>query len=331
MGHHFTRRLLAALLLAGILVIGSGCQRRASSPATTTPGTSAGIVTTPIATTGCGQPPLATPGTSADFSLSSGGYTRTYRLHVPLGYQANQMTPLLLIFHGHFGTSAQVESDSRFSPLADSQGFLVAYPQGIAGRDGEGRWNTGEPGALPVNDVLFVSDLVTALQQSLCVDRDRIFAGGISNGGGMTGVLACDMASRLAAFAPISGAFYPIAGGCHPSRPVPMLEFHGTADTIVPYNGNNTFPPIPQWLQDWATRDGCASGPTTFFQQNDVTGEQWSACQQQALVTHYRIQGGGHGWPGGAKTSATGGGVITRTISATSIMWQFFQAHPLNG
>ncbi len=268
---------------------------------------------------------------TADFPLVSGGVTRPYRLHIPLGYQPSKMTPLILIFHGFRGSGAQVEDNSQFSPLADQQGFLVAYPQGVAGKNGEGEWNTGQPNALPLNEVLFVSDLLTTLQTSLCVDAQRIFAGGISNGGGMTGLMACTLSARIAAFAAVSGAFYPPEStDCQPTRPAPILEFHGTADGIVPYGGNNTFPPIPQWLQTWATRDGCANGPAMFFQQQDVIGEQWAGCQLSTVVVHYQIHGGGHGWPGGTKTNATGGGVITLTISATDLMWQFYQTHPLH-
>jgi len=73
--------------------------------------------------------------------------------------------------------------------------------------------------------------------------------------------------------------------------------------------------------------DGCTSGPTNFFQQNDVTGEQWAGCQSDSAVIHYRIQGGGHTWPGAVDVPVLG--ATTHTINATMLMWQFFHAHSL--
>jgi polyhydroxybutyrate depolymerase len=111
---------------------------------------------------------------------------------------------------------------------------------------------------------------------------------------------------------------------------VPTLEFHGTSDPLVTYTSvpRVGLPPIPQWLQDWATRDGCTSGPTTFFKEAEVAGEQWTGCQGGAAVVHYRIAGGGHTWPG-ATFNIPLLGRTTHMINATMLMWQFFKVHPL--
>ena len=228
------------------------------------------------------------------------------------------------------GTARDQERRSNYSALADQEHFLVAYPQGVVGPDGKTGWASDGKNDPTVNDVLFVSDLLGALQQHLCVDAQRIYATGFSNGGGMTNLLACQLAGRIAAFALISAAIYPLPGGCNPTRPVPYLEFHGTSDPIVHYDGGALLhlAPVMQTMQDWATRDGCTSGPTTFFQQADVTGLQWSACRDGVLVQHYRITGGGHTWPGTSLPSLTG--VTTHTISATILGWQFFQRFQLS-
>jgi polyhydroxybutyrate depolymerase len=301
-----------------------------SSSGTASPSTSdGGIVNVPLATTGCGKAPPIAPGTSADATLTSGGRQRTYRLHVPAGYDPRQMTPMVLSFHGHGGTALQQERFSQYSPLADQQHFLVVYPQGVIGPDGKTGWSTARKHEPAVNDVLFISDLLTTLQQHLCVDPHRIYVSGISNGGGMTNLLACRLAGRIAAFAPVAAAIYPIFGGCHPSRPVPYLEFHGTGDPVVPYNGGTArqFSPVMQTMQGWATLDGCTSGPTIFFQHADVTGFQWTGCKDGVMVQHYRIYGGGHTWPGALVS--TGNGFTTHTISATTLSWQFFQKYQL--
>ncbi len=204
------------------------------------------------------------------------------------------------------------------------------YPQGVVGPDGKNGWSTYGKRDPSVNDVLFFSDLLTTLQQRLCVDAQRIYATGISNGGGMTNLLACQLSGRIAAFAPVAAAIYPIPGGCHPTRPVPYMEFHGTSDPLVSYNGRPVlqFLPVMQTMQDWAKRDSCTSGLSTFFQQADVTGLKWTNCQGGVTVQHYRIDRGGHTWPG-ATIPEPVLGVTTHTISATPLGWQFFQHYQL--
>ncbi len=220
------------------------------------------------------------------------------------------------------------------SLLADQQGFIAVYPQGVVGPDGRTGWATGLRGRPRVNDVLFVSDLLNHLQSILCIDPLRIYATGFSNGAGMTNVLACTLAGRLAAFALVSGSYPPYPGGCHPVRPVPLLEFHGTSDPTVPYNGSMSkqLPPILAWLQGWATRDGCTMGPTVFYKQVNVTGLEWTDCQGNATVVHYRIQGEGHRWPS-ITFKEPGGttGTIVKALSASALIWSFFQQHPLPG
>jgi polyhydroxybutyrate depolymerase len=331
------RWLILALFLITLL---SGCGHSAkvsttTSAAPTPSGTSlsatasGGIVNSPVTTAGCGTTSPITPGTSADATLTSGGIQRTYRLHVPGGYDPHQTYPLILDIHGHGGTALQQERYSQYSALADQAHFLVVYPQGTIGPDGKTGWSSYGKNDPAINDVLFFSDLLTTLQQHLCVDAHRIYVTGISNGGGMSNLLACQMAGRIAAFAPVAAAIYPIPGGCHPSRPVPYLEFHGTSDPLVHYNGSTVlhFLPVMQTMQGWATLDGCTSGPTIFFQQADVTGFQWTDCQNGAMVQHYRINGGGHTWPGA--TIPTPLGATTHTISATTLSWQFFQHYQL--
>lgn len=295
-------------------------------------------VTTPIATTGCRRPPPIPPGTSADETMTSDHMPRSYRLHIPAGYQTTHSQALILSFHGFSETGSQQEGYSSLSHLADQEDFLVVYPQGTNGPSGKPGWNSSGADQVAVgynpqtHDVLFVSDLLTQLQATLCVDPRRIYATGLSNGGGMVGLLACDMARHIAAIAPIGGAFPPITEGCHPSRPISILEFHGTADPLVAYTGDSSMScqAIPQWLQAWAQHDGCTSGPTIFIQQADVTGEHWTACQQGVEVVHYQIRGGGHTWPGAAiDRNPSYFGKTPHTISANVIMWQFFQNHPL--
>ena len=299
------------------------------APPSGTPLPEATIVTTPISSAGCGKPVSTPPGMSVYETIFSGGLTRTYLLHVPSGYQANSSEAVVLSFHGHSSNAFQQERRSGMSLLADQQGFIVVYPQGLVGPDGRTGWATGLRGRPWVNDVLFVSDVLNHLQSILCIDPLRIYATGFSNGAGMTNVLACTLAGRLAAFALVSGSYPPYPGGCHPVRPVPLLEFHGTSDPTVPYNGSMSkqLPPILAWLQGWATRDGCTMGPTVFYKQANVTGLEWTNCQGNAIIIQYRISGEGHVWP--HVTFNKPGGTAVSSLSALALIWSFFQQHPL--
>lgn len=283
-----------------------------------------GIIDTSIASTGCGKPAPIIAGSSANETIISGGLRRMYRLHLPMGYRASSGQAVVLNFHGHSSSALEQEHRTGLSKLADQQDFIAVYPQGMIGPDGHTGWATGPLVDPQVNDVLFVSDLLNHLQATLCIDPHRIYATGFSNGGGMTNLLACEMADRIAAFAPVSGAYHLLPGGCHPQRPAPILELHGTSDYIVPYSGSKKkdLPPIAQWLQGWAKRDGCTTGPTLFFKETNVTGEEWTGCREDAMVVHYRIQGEGHMWP---RT------IFKAHVDATTLIWSFFKTHPLHG
>ena len=171
------------------------------------------IITTPISSAGCGKPASAPPGKSVYETAFSGGLTRTYLLHVPTGYQASSSAAVVLDFHDHGSNASQQEHRSGMSFLSNQQGFIAVYPQGVVGPDWQTGWATGARNSPQVNDVLFVSDLLNHLQAILCIDLRRIYATGFSNGGGMTDVLACTLAGRLAAFAAVSGSYPPYPGG----------------------------------------------------------------------------------------------------------------------
>jgi polyhydroxybutyrate depolymerase len=155
------------------------------------------------------------------------------------------------------------------------------------------------------------------------VDPKRIYATGFSNGGGMVNRLGCDLADRFAAIAPVSGAFL-LSEDCRPSRPIPVMAFHGTGDRIVPYDGSGkVLPPIPAWAAGWALRNGCRQPSTAFLDDGVVRGEHWSDCEQGADVFLYTIAAGGHTWPG--RISLPG----QSSIDASATMWGFFQTHPM--
>ncbi|WP_165423844.1 alpha/beta hydrolase family esterase [Ktedonosporobacter rubrisoli] len=262
---------------------------------------------------------------SAHPQASRGEHTRSYLVHLPSSYTGKTALPVVIVFHGHGGDAANAEQSTGFSQLADSEQFLAVYPQGLLDDDHLPFWASIGPLDYNIDETLFMNDMLNKLEHDFCVDTQRIYATGFSNGGGMSGFVACKLAHRIAAVAPIAGNYYDVQGGCKPGRPVPILEIHGSQDPIVPYNGISPetnpqwpLPSVHDWLQAWATRNGCTKGPQQFFQDSDTTGLQWTNCQQNATVMHYRIEGGGHSIP------ATIGKQPTSLV-----IWNFFKAHPM--
>jgi polyhydroxybutyrate depolymerase len=287
------------------------------------PAAASGVVDHPVRTTGCGRAAPVPSGVTTTRHVVSGGLDREYTVHLPARYDPRRAYPLVLSFHGHKRTSQYQEELSGFSALD----AISVYPQGLIGTDGESAW-TGAPYSAAADDVLFTSDLLNSLQRELCVDDDRIFAAGKSNGGGFVGVLACRLPGRIAAFAPVSGAFYPQGGDCRPSRPAPILDFHGTADTTIPYTGNPAkgLPSIPDWLAGWSTRDGCFPKPVSWQPVKGVVAQKWLGCDRWSTLEHYRVEGAGHVWP---STGPNNDSATPTVIDATPIIWRFFRTHPL--
>jgi polyhydroxybutyrate depolymerase len=268
-------------------------------------------------TTACGDagPAMATQ----TVTLSLDGFSRHYLMHVP-AHERGEHLPLVFAFHGRTQTPELLE---RYSQL-DALHAVLVYPAGVPGTGDKTSWS-GMPTAAPgVDDIHFTRVIYERVQHDACIDTSRVYATGKSDGGSVTGELACKAADIFSRIASVAGAYYPIEGGCTPTRPVAILEFHGDADAVIPYEGNvkRNLPDVHVWLSDWAQRDGCASddGPKAF--NPDVTMHRWSACRDGVTVTGYRIHGGGHTWPG-AKTES-GPGETSQAIDTTPVIARFF-------
>jgi polyhydroxybutyrate depolymerase len=267
-------------------------------------------------------------------TLVSSGEKRQYLLYVPDVYDPQKRTPLVVSIHGFAEWPAHQAQISRWNDLADEQGFIVVYPSGT---DFPKRWRTtglASTSGDPAIDVQFISDLIDKLESEYNIDPARIYANGLSNGGGMSYLLACKMADRIAAIGSVAGAYtYPL-DQCNPSRPVPMIAFHGDADPVVPYLGGPSrsfeipFPSIPDWMQGWAERNQCQT-TAPIAQDGEISGMTWTDCSQNAEVIFFTIAGGGHSWPGGEPIPEWIVGKTSQAIDATRLMWQFFEEHPL--
>jgi polyhydroxybutyrate depolymerase len=251
--------------------------------------------------------------------VRSGGVLRRFVLVVP--ESAPDPAPLVIVFHGFMGSSSEVEQLTGMTELAEEEGFLVVYPEG----SGLPRSWRSDP-RRGDSDVVFVRDLVGLLTEAVGIDDTRIFATGMSNGGGMAARLACDASDVIAAVGTVAAA-YP-TGECSPDRPVPVIAFHGTSDPIVPYQGwGLLLPGVEAWAAGWAERDGCRTGPVDEAVAPDVTRVSWGDCGATAEVILYKVAGGRHGWPGSGRHTYWGGS--TDSVDASALLWEFFAAHPL--
>jgi polyhydroxybutyrate depolymerase len=267
-------------------------------------------------------------------TLVSSGQQREYLLHVPASYDRNKPTPLVISLHGASLWPALQMKISQWNRVADQHGFIVAYPS--AGGFPK-IWHVDRVPGLAV-DVRFIADLIDALAAQYNIDPARIYANGMSNGGGMAFVLSCTLSDRIAAIGMVSAAQSLAWDWCTDRRPVPMISFHGTADPVIPYAGGPspvgpaaTFPSVPGWAANWAQRNGCRSDAVDSSPASDVMRSQYEGCSNGATVALYTVKGGGHAWPGGAPLPAWIVGPTTQSVDASSLMWQFFMEHPLPG
>ena len=304
--------------------------------------------------TGCGLQPSSTPGQTAERSLQVDALDRAYRLHLPAGYDADTTTPLILAFHGYTGTAAGAEKSFGLSPHADAHGYIAVYPQATS-FDSAGTiitsWNdlscNASPGpAGPIcsndafaypfppecgkpdhcnwctchDDLAFVTALLDTLENTLCIDRDRIYATGMSNGGMFAHRLGCAMPDRFAAIAPVAGT---LAKGfnCAPEQPISLMHIHGDDDTYVRVDGKTSsdgyrYEAIDDVVHKWAgaTSQHCAAESTPYTTSTDSTYglrcEQRANCATGAEVVSCNWQGG-HAWPAFARDA----------------IWDFFNRH----
>ena len=266
-------------------------------------------------------------------SFVSSGEQRDYLLYVPKSYDRSRPTPLVISMHGAGLWGAAQRETSLWNNLADIQGFIVVYPSGNGGK-GVRVWRA-EPGAGLMKDVRFISELIDTLKASYNIDPTRIYANGLSNGGGMSFVLSCTLSDRIAAVGMVAAAQTLPWRWCTDHRAVPMIAFHGTADPEVPYSGGSSwvshrpFPNVSRWTANWARRNRCGANPIESTVAADVTRRTYTNCADDAAVVLYTIHGGGHTWPGGTPLPKWFVGRTTRSIDATSLMWSFFGEHPI--
>jgi polyhydroxybutyrate depolymerase len=255
-------------------------------------------------------------------TMAFGGLNRSYRVHKPPGLAGP--APLVVMLHGAFGDAEQAENDYGWDPLADSAKFVVAYPDGV-GATWNGHGCCGKSERESIDDVGFITTMVGQISADLPIDKSRVYATGISNGGIMSYALACNT-GIFAAIGPDSAT---MLDACTAPHPTSVIHIHGTADRLVPYNGGQgastvNGPSIPDVNAFWRKVDQC--GPPDITTNAPITTST-AACAGNRSVVLITIEGGRHQWPGGT-TALERGDPTSHALNATQTIWQFFATHP---
>jgi len=283
--------------------------------------------------------------------LPHGGLERTYRLYLPPSLDPGIPPPLVIVLHGGGGSGEKMEKLTLggFNRLADTEGFIVVYPDAAHYPVAKPNWNDGrDVEKYPahrdgVDDVGFLSALIDHLAKTYGIDRDRVYVTGASNGAIMAFRLACEASDRITAIAPVIGSMAEnLAGTCSPARPVSLLMINGTEDPLVPWGGGDVrfgrqrlgrVIPVRDAIQFFVRRNRCDTSPGIAPMPDAdpsdgtrVVRETYDRCRQGTEVALYRIEGGGHTWPGGypyAPVSIIG--ATSRDIDGTRVIWEFFR------
>jgi polyhydroxybutyrate depolymerase len=251
--------------------------------------------------------------------LTASTTTYFYLRHVPPSYDGHAPWPLVVDLHGYSDAAATEAKTSEFAAFGDAHHFLTVEPQGSGGVP---RWDPG----FASTDMRFVADVLDNAEATLCVDTARVYVAGISNGAMMTSAIACAPSTRVAA---VADPFLLYRGGLGPGiARLPALNGTGTFGDGEAGSRGLT---VPQVMTAWAKRNGCAAKPPTATTvASDVTRFTYS-CVPSARTIFYRVNGGGHAWPGSAysKRLAATVGHTTMSIDATALIWNFFQRQAL--
>lgn len=244
------------------------------------------------------------------------GIERTYILHTPPNYNEQTLYPLVINMHGLGSNAAQQQFYSEFNKVADTAEIIVAYPNGV-----NNQWNVYSDNG--VNDVGFISALIDTISANFTVDSKRVYATGMSMGGFMSHRLACQLENKIAAIASVTGVL--AYAQCSPSRPFPVLQIHGTADSTVPYSL------VPFTMSFWIGQNNCLDTTTIELPDIDTTDNStvtksiYSPCNENVEVILYTVNGGGHTWPGAPIDI----GGTNYDIEASVEIWNFFRQYSL--
>jgi polyhydroxybutyrate depolymerase len=276
-------------------------------------------------------------------TMQSGGVERIYRVHVPPSYDGEEPVPLIVAIHFGGGNSQILERLSQLSEYADQKGFLVAYPEGY--RTAWGGPDLVTPSVRDgVDDAAFISAVIDRVAGEYRVDPRRVYVAGMCNGSLLAQVVGYELADKVAAVALYTAFMTEAFRESYetPPRPMPIIQFNGTADTYILWDGGippglgNNGLPVRVGVERWAEVNGCSKTPEVT-ELPDVADdgtksrrEVYGDCVDGAEVVLYVVEGAGHTWPGGVPYASEDLiGKTSQDMSANEAMWEFFLRHPL--
>jgi polyhydroxybutyrate depolymerase len=279
-------------------------------------------------------------GTLVEDSILISGIFRHYYLFLPANYSPNQTYPLVFNLHARGSTATEHMPYTQMNLVADTAGFVVVHPFGL--KDSEYyTWNYA--GHHSWSDIDFISALIDKLVNNAYINPDKVFACGLSNGGFMSYTLACKLPNKIAAIAVVGGGFglKPLANysmySFDSSTQKSVLIIHGTNDLDVDYDGVSPFyAGVDATFNFWKERNGC-NGDVTMVEfpdidntdQSTITKFSYHNCYNQNEVVLFRVNDGGHSWPGSLGTVFPELLPKNRDINASSEIWNFFKSKVL--
>jgi polyhydroxybutyrate depolymerase len=270
------------------------------------------------------------------------GVQRNVMVYIPASYYDNDEAPvpMVIVLHGAGGTGRRIAGVSEFNTLADAEGFIVVYPDGLGGA-----WNDArpDPRTLGVDDVGFIEQMIAFMADHASIDAARVYASGYSMGGMLAYRLGCQLPDRIAAVASVASTFpaYEL-DSCLFAPPVPVLVIQGTADEVIPVEGyrdpygSRLMLSADETVRYWQQQNHCGTGYSVMALPDDdpadatrVRRQAYTNCQNGADVVLYLVQGGGHTWPGHAMNTTFDVGPTSMDMDATAVIWSFFEGHAL--
>ena len=254
---------------------------------------------------------------------------REYIVYIPQNYDHSIPSPILFVFHGFGGSNNFTMNSTGFNEIADQENFIVVYPQGSLILNLLAHWNVGGfTQGSNTDDVAFVDYLISSLSEMYNLNLDRVYATGMSNGGFMSFLLACQLSNEIAAIASVTGSMTTqTVNECNAQREVPILQIHGTNDPVVPYNGIQEWnTPIDDVLDFWVINNQCSLNPIVndledINNSNGITVQEiiYNNGLNGSVVKHFKVNGGTHVW------------FQNEDIDSSALIWEFFSNYDING
>jgi polyhydroxybutyrate depolymerase len=264
------------------------------------------------------------------------GRNRFFKVHLPLGYTVQKEYPVVFVFHGGGGNPDNIEKTTDFSAKADKEGFIVVYPYGTGSFPKKLlTWNTwdccGYADKKNIDDVSFIKKVLEIIKTKYSVNQNMIFATGLSNGGMMCYLLACEMPDQFAAVAPVAATMFD-ENQCTANSEISMIIFNSIDDKHIPYEGGIGDEsivkvekmPVEKVVNFWVNKFNCVLlNKTEVSSYNKIDYMNKKGTE----IIFYKMMGGGHSWPGGQRGRLFADKPV-KDVSATDLIWDFFKNHP---